>query len=153
MSEPVYRPAAVADRDSIVEFQLNMAQETEGLALDRAICTRGVQAVFDDASRGRYYVAEDDGQVIASLLVTSVWSDWRAGAVWWIQSVYVAQGARRRGIYTGLYNYVTGLADADPSVMGIRLYVATTNSVAQRAYTRLGMNGEHYQVFERMKPL
>ena len=71
------------------------------LTLDRAICTLGVQAVFDDGSRGRYYVAEDDGQVAASLLVTSEWSDWRAGVVWWIQSVYVAPAARRRGTPAG----------------------------------------------------
>jgi hypothetical protein len=41
--------------------------------------------------------------------------------------------------------------NADDSLRGIRLYVDRRNVRAQEVYTRLGMNGEHYQVFEWMK--
>jgi GNAT superfamily N-acetyltransferase len=96
-------------------------------------------------------VAEQDGQILGSLLITHEWSDWRNGTVWWIQSVYVVPEARRKGIYAGLYAHVKELAQADPKVRGIRLYVDRRNTRAQTVYTRLGMNGEHYQVFEWMK--
>ena len=146
-----YRAATPADVPDVVRFQIAMARETEDLALDPEVVGKGVAAVCDDAARGRYYVAERDGRVVGSLLITYEWSDWRNGAVWWIQSVYVVPEARRQGIYAGLYAYVKQLAGADSQVRGIRLYVDRRNTRAQTVYTRLGMNGEHYQVFEWMK--
>ena len=123
----------------------------EDVALDRDVCTHGVQAVFDDPSHGRYFVAEEDGRVVASVLITYEWSDWRNGVVWWIQSVYVRPENRRQRIYAGLYDHVKQIVDSDARVRGIRLYVDRRNVAAQQVYTRLGMNGEHYQVFEWMK--
>ncbi|HEY0370780.1 MAG TPA: GNAT family N-acetyltransferase, partial [Thermoanaerobaculia bacterium] len=146
-----YREAKPSDVAAIVDFQIAMARETEELDLDRDVCTRGVQALFEDASRGRYFVAESDGAVIASLMITYEWSDWRNGTVWWIQSVYVIPEFRRRGVYAGLYQHVKTMVEAEPSIRGIRLYVDNRNTSAQEVYARLGMEGEHYRVFEWMK--
>jgi len=146
-----YREATPSDVSVIVDFQVAMARETEELDLDREVCTRGVQAVFDDDSRGRYFLAQSDGMVIASLMITYEWSDWRNGKVWWIQSVYVRPEFRKQRVYAGLYEHVQRLVLADDSVRGIRLYVDRRNTSAQSVYTKLGMNGEHYQVFEWMK--
>jgi ribosomal protein S18 acetylase RimI-like enzyme len=146
-----YREATVSDVPAIVSFQIAMARETEDLNLDRDVCTRGVQALFEDASRGRYFLAESDGAVVASLMITYEWSDWRNGNVWWIQSVYVIPEFRQQRVYAGLYEHVKTLVNADESLRGIRLYVDRRNVRAQEVYTRLGMNGEHYQVFEWMK--
>lgn len=145
------RAARPEDRDDIVEFQIAMAIETEDVALDRPTCTRGVEAVFRDPGKGRYFVAESEGRVVASLMITYEWSDWRDGNVWWIQSVYVRPELRQKRIYAGLYDHVKRLVEDDASVRGIRLYVDRRNERAQRVYTHLGMNGEHYQVFEWMK--
>jgi GNAT superfamily N-acetyltransferase len=146
-----YRSARPEDDHSIVEFQIAMAHETEEVTLDPKVCTRGVRAVFADPSLGRYFVAESAGRVVASLMLTYEWSDWRAGMVWWIQSVYVIPELRGRRVYAGLYEHVKALAERDESIRGIRLYVDRRNTRAQQVYTRLGMNGEHYQVFEWMK--
>lgn len=146
-----YRDATPHDVAAIVGFQQAMATETEGVTLDAEVCTRGVQGVFDDASRGRYFLAQAGGRVAGSLLITFEWSDWRDGVVWWIQSVYVIPEMRNRGVYAGLYEHVRSLASADDSVKGIRLYVDRRNKVAQEVYRRLGMNGEHYLVFEWMR--
>jgi GNAT superfamily N-acetyltransferase len=151
MSDIAYRAGRPADLDDIVAFQLAMARETEELELDRDVLTRGVGAVFADPSLGRYFVAEADGAVIASLMLTFEWSDWRNGLVWWIQSVYVVPEQRGRRVYAGLYDHVRQLAAADAAIRGIRLYVDGRNVRAQEVYTRLGMNGEHYRVFEWMK--
>ena len=145
-----YREAVPADASAIIEFQLAMARETEELELDREVLTAGVNAVFADPALGRYYIAEDDGRVIGSLMITYEWSDWRNGMVWWIQSVYVIPEFRRRGVYAGLYSHVKGIVEQS-TVRGIRLYVDKRNVPAQEVYTRLGMNGEHYLVFEWMK--
>jgi GNAT superfamily N-acetyltransferase len=151
MENNSYREGRAADLERIVEFQLAMARETEDLELDRDVLARGVAAVFADPALGRYFVAEADGGVIASLMLTYEWSDWRNGMVWWIQSVYVVPDFRGRRVYAGLYEHVQRLAAADAGVRGIRLYVDRRNVRAQEVYTRLGMNGEHYQVFEWMK--
>jgi ribosomal protein S18 acetylase RimI-like enzyme len=147
-----YRDATAHDAAAIIDFQQAMARETEDVSLDRDICTRGVRAVFDAPSLGRYFVAEADGRVVASLLITYEWSDWRNGVVWWIQSVYVRPESRKQGIYAGLYDHVQKIAAADARVRGIRLYVDRRNTPAQEVYRRLGMNGEHYLVYEWMKP-
>jgi GNAT superfamily N-acetyltransferase len=151
MTMTTYREASLNDLERIVNFQIAMAEETEQLRLDRQVCTRGVRAVLRDQRLGRYYVGEFDGAVVASTLITYEWSDWRNGVVWWIQSVYVLPAARKRGIYAGLYRYLQDLARADDSICGIRLYVDRRNSPAQEVYGRLGMDGDHYQVFEWMK--
>ena len=146
-----YRDAQRTDLGDIADFQIAMARETEDLDLDEATCRRGVEAVFNNPSRGRYFVAEIGGRVIASLLITYEWSDWRNGNVWWIQSVYVRPESRKQGIYTGLYEHVQKIASRDESIRGIRLYVDRRNTRAQEVYRRCGMNGDHYLVFEWMK--
>jgi ribosomal protein S18 acetylase RimI-like enzyme len=146
-----FRKANSADITAIIQFQLAMAKETEGLVLDPQVCTDGVQAVFVDPERGMYYVCEINGSVAGSLLITYEWSDWRNGVVWWIQSVYVLPEFRKQGVYSGLYSHVQALGRSDQNVRAIRLYVDRRNKVAQKVYESLGMNGDHYQVFEWLK--
>jgi GNAT superfamily N-acetyltransferase len=151
MSEIRYRDAVRADAQTIIEFQIAMARETEEVELARDVLTRGVEAVFADPSLGRYFIAERDGVVAGSLMITYEWSDWRNGLVWWVQSVYVDPAHRRRGIYGGLYEHVKKLVEPEPGIRGIRLYVDLRNVSAQEVYKRLGMDGGHYQVYEWMK--
>ncbi len=151
MTNQSFRDANAGDAKDIVEFQLAMAMATEGIRLDRAVCSAGVAAVFADPAKGRYFVADLDGQIVASLMITYEWSDWRNGHVWWIQSVYVVPVNRCGGIFGGLYRHVQELARQDSNVRGLRLYVDKRNIRAQEVYVRLGMNGEHYQLFEWMK--
>lgn len=151
MNEVRYRDAQPADVATIIEFQIALARESEELDLDREILSRGIAALFADPTLGRYYVAEADGEVIGTTMITFEWSDWRDGMVWWIQSVYVAPSHRRRGVYAGLYRHIRSLVEESANVRGIRLYVDRRNVGAQEVYARLGMNGEHYQVFEWMK--
>lgn len=128
-----------------------MAKETEDLSLDTDVCRGGVERVFEDSSLGRYFVAEHEEKVIGSLMITFEWSDWRCGTVWWIQSVYVDPEHRGRGVYRMMYRTIQQIVEADEKVRGVRLYVDKRNTNAQRVYERLGMNGEHYQMFEWMK--
>lgn len=151
MTDLRIREARRNDAATIIEFELAMARETEELTLDREILSRGVAALFENPFLGRYFVAESEGRVIASLMITYEWSDWRNGMVWWIQSVYTVPEFRRRGVYAALYSHIRAQVEPDPGIRGIRLYVDTRNVPAQQVYARLGMEGEHYKVFEWMK--
>ena len=90
------RNATRADIPRLCAFQQNMALETEGKRLDADVLAAGTSAVFDEPRKGFYIVAQTDGQVVGSLLITYEWSDWRAATFLWIQSVYVDAAWRRR---------------------------------------------------------
>ena len=147
---PTIRKATTEDAYTIIDFQQKMAWETEQFALKPEIVTKGVKAVFDVPSRGQYWVAEERGQIVASLLITYEWSDWRNSDVWWFQSVYVLPEFRRTGIFRSMYHYIKDEADKE-GIGGLRLYVETNNSKAQQAYEALGMTSLHYRMYEWMK--
>lgn len=151
MTNVLIRKAIQADIPRIVAFQQHMALETEALRLDPATLLAGVSAVFESGEKGFYLVAEKAGLVVASLMVTQEWSDWRNQTVWWIQSVYVEPGSRKQGIYARMYAFLQEEIAARPDIAGIRLYVDERNTAAQAVYRALGMNGDHYRVFEAMK--
>ena len=148
------RDATRADIERIAEFQQAMALETENRTLDESTIRQGITAVFDDPRKGFYTVAvaDDNGegaaQVVGSLLITYEWSDWSNANHWWIQSVYVDAGWRRRGVYRALYEHILDLTKGRSDVCSIRLYVERTNTVAQQTYKALGMSHSHYDMYE-----
>lgn len=144
------RKAVQSDATSIIDFQLKMAWETEGIRLDPETVTKGVNAVFTDHSKGQYFVAESDQKPVASLLITFEWSDWRNRNVWWLQSVYVMPEYRRRGIFRKMYLFIKEQAGIN-DIAGLRLYVETRNLNAKKTYEALGMSSEHYSFYEWMR--
>lgn len=151
MTQLLIRKAHPDEKEIIAGFQLLMARESEGMELDPAELLKGVEGVFDNSARGCYYVAETEGQLVASLLITYEWSDWRNRTVYWLQSLYVVPEYRRRGIFRAMYGHIIGQIREDPAVAGLRLYVDAGNLAAQEAYLSVGMDGGHYKVFEWMK--
>lgn len=145
------RKATLTDLNAIVEFQLKMANETEGIELHKPTVEKGVSAVLSDNSKGQYYVAELNEKVVSSLLTTFEWSDWRNGTILWIQSVYVLPEWRRKGIYRNMYAYIKELVLGDENLNGIRLYADKANKPAQTTYKTLGMSPDHYVTFEWLK--
>ena len=143
------RAAGVEHLDALVAGNMALAEESEHVRLDGDTLRQGILALLESRAPGRYWVAELDGRVAGQLLVTFEWSDWRNRMVWWIQSVYVVPDARGRGVLRALYDVVRREALA-AGAGGLRLYVDTTNTRAMAVYTALGMNGDHYRVFEDM---
>jgi ribosomal protein S18 acetylase RimI-like enzyme len=146
--EITVRQAEARDIPFLVNGNIAMALEAEHKHLDTSTVERGVRAVFDSPDHGRYFVAEIEGKVIGQAMHTSEWSDWRAGDFWWFQSVYVMPEARRRGVFRALYQHIEHLAQHDPAVCGLRLYVERDNERAQQTYRRCGMKDAGYVVME-----
>ncbi len=142
------RDATLADLDFIAGANLAMAHETEDVVLDPALLLPGIRAVLEDPSLGRYYLAEAAGKPVGQLLTTYEWSDWRNGVFLWIQSVYVLPAHRGTGALKSLFRHLETLAQADPRICGIRLYVDRDNTQAQEIYTRLGLHRSNYKVME-----
>jgi predicted ABC-type ATPase/GNAT superfamily N-acetyltransferase len=143
------RQAGLADTAVIVEFNRLLALETEGKALDLAQLGPGVAAVLADEDKGLYFLAEEDGRPLGQIGLTWEYSDWRHGWFWWIQSVYVRQEARKKGVFRALYGHVEEMGRRDPEVIGLRLYVEDGNTGAQETYFKLGMTRTGYLLLEK----
>ena len=140
-----------SDAKTIAGFQMLMARETEDIALDEPTVKKGVKAIFEKPGLGQYFIAEMDGKIVASLMTTFEWSDWRNSTVWWIQSVYVLPAYRQKGVFRKMYTHIKNQVLSLDEVPGIRLYMVHTNSRAAKVYENVGMDGEHYRMFEWMK--
>ncbi|MCA9665298.1 MAG: GNAT family N-acetyltransferase [Myxococcales bacterium] len=142
------RDAVASDRDRIVDYNLALARESEDKAIDRATLTSGVDRALASPALCRYFIAEIDAQPVGQTMITYELSDWRDGVLWWIQSVYVEPGARRKGVFRALYEHIEGLAREQGDVGGIRLYVERENARAMRTYEALGLRAAGYIVYE-----
>jgi len=141
------RIARPEDAATIADFNLRLALESEGLALDPPTVRAGVEALLVDPSKGVYLVAEIDGRLVGQLMLTVEWSDWRNGPIYWLQSVYVAADARGGGVFRALWERALATA-RDAGARAVRLYVDEHNQAAQEVYLRIGMQDSGYRVFE-----
>ena len=149
MDNPIIiRKATYLDISNIVGFNNAMALETEGKTLDYITLKQGVSEILSDPLKGFYLIAVFSGTVVGQLMITSEWSDWRNGYFWWIQSVYIKQDHRKRGVYRALNEEVLSLAKNNGNICGIRLYVDRDNTIAQKVYHNLGMSTSNYDMYE-----
>jgi GNAT superfamily N-acetyltransferase len=142
------RSGGESDLDFLVGQNLRLAQDSEGLTLDPAVCRQGVQAVLGNPVLGQYLVAETPTGPVGSLLLTTEWSDWRNCAYWWVQSVYVVPEWQGRGVFHALLAEVERRAKQAGSAC-LRLYVDRSNTRAFDVYRKCGFSHEHYQLMEK----
>jgi len=147
-SDVQVRRASLLHVDAIIDFNIAMAQETEGKFLDSEVVRLGVEAVFNRNDLGFYLIAEHTSRPVGQLLITYEWSDWRNSFFWWIQSVYVKPDYRRQGVYQSLHFYVAEVARQQGNVGGLRLYVDKDNTIAQGVYAGLRMRPTNYDMYE-----
>ena len=146
------RKSKLEDLERIADFNIQMAEETEGRILDRDIVLEGVKAVLENKSKGFYLIAEDNekGKILTGqLMVTYEWSDWRNKVFWWIQSVYVDKKCRKQRIFSRLFETISKMASSQKNVSGLRLYVEKNNNSAKQVYEKLGMKKTAYEIFEK----
>ena len=148
MADFTIRYASIDDAEILAGFNRAMAVETEDKDLPADTALSGVKNLMAHPQWGFYLVAERDGQIAGSLMITFEWSDWRNGLFWWIQSVYVDPAYRRRGLYSAMYRFVKIEASKRPDVCGFRLYVEQENVTAQQTYEYLGMARTAYFLYE-----
>ncbi len=142
------RKAELKDATTIAAYNRRMAMETENKELDEKTVTHGVKALIKDPHKGFFLVAEIKGDIVGQMMVTNEWSDWRDKFFLWIQSVYVPQEHRRKGVFSALFNHLKAHARYKKNVAGLRLYVEQNNETAQETYRQLGMYKPGYDMFE-----
>ena len=146
------RLARPEDAATIASFSAAMALETEGRRLDPDRLHAGTVTLLKSPDRGFFMVAElkqaDGRQLLGQLMITYEWSDWRNGAFWWIQSVYVDPAWRRQSVFRRMHETVMAIAKTSPNVCGVRLYVEESNGAAQAVYRKVGLTPSSYAIFE-----
>lgn len=142
------RDATAADIDAIVGYNQRLAQETEGKSLAPAVIGAGVRRGFASPEMCRYFVAEADGRVVGTTMLTYELTDWRDGVIWWLQSVFIEPEFRRHGVFRSIYRHIEALAREQPDVRGLRLYVHRDNARAMKTYESMGMEKAGYELYE-----
>ena len=142
------REAEQSDVSTLIECNLSLADETESISLDKNILRLGIEKALE-LNDCRYLVAELDNKIVGQTMLTSEWSDWRNGVIWWMQSVYVNPDYRKRGVFQSILKYIENLAEKTPEVKALRLYVMDDNQIARRAYQNLGIKNSNYLVYEK----
>ena len=146
------RKAKLEDLERIADFNIQMAEETEGKILDRNTVIKGVKAVLEHESKGFYLIAIDNKKgktPTGQLMVTYEWSDWRNKFFWWIQSVYVERKYRTQKVFSRLFDTISKMAFSQKNVAGLRLYVEKNNNSAKQVYEKLGMKKTPYKIYEK----
>lgn len=148
----IVRKAKMEDIETIVKYNYNLAFETEKKKLDKDILFKGVKSLIEDEKKGIYHVCIIDNEVVGQIMYTYEWSDWRNGTFIWVQSVYVKEEYRGRGVFKTLYKHVKDICEnSENNFVGIRLYVEEENYIAQKTYKYLGMNKCNYYIYEYNK--
>lgn len=145
------RKAKIEDLETIVQYNYNLAKETEDKKLNLDILTKGVKALLEDEKKGIYHVCVIDEKVVGQIMYTYEWSDWRNGTFLWVQSVYVHSEYRQQGVFKALYNHIKKMCHSNSNIAGIRLYVEKENNVAKETYENLGMHECDYYMYEYTK--
>ena len=149
MGAVIVRDARPADAEIIVDFNIRLASESEGITLDPVVVGPGVRRALASPRLCRYFMAEIEGRPVGQTMITTELTDWRNGVLWWIQSVYVHPDARRKGVFRALHRHIEDTARGTADVRGLRLYVDRENDKAIRTYEAMGMNRTNYLFYER----
>jgi GNAT superfamily N-acetyltransferase len=145
----IIRKARRSDTDALVAFTLQEARDAEGVELDVARVTRGVEAAFDNPPRATYWVAETPSrELVASMSVVTEWSNFHGGDYWWIQSLFIVPEHRGSGLLEQLLDRLAADARAG-GALELRLYAHEANERALRAYTRGGFTRRPYSIMRR----
>lgn len=139
--------ATKKDALAIIDNNILLAKESEQETLKREIVEKGVKSLFSHPEKGFYLVAKENNIVIGQLMITFEWSDWRNTEIWWIQSVYVHQDHRNKGVFSALFDSIKKRAKRNKIPL-LRLYVHKNNTSAQQVYEKKEMTKHAYILYE-----
>jgi len=141
------RYANLDDTEKITRNNVLLARESEKLTIEYKTVFAGVKALLSDQTKGFYLVVEEDNNIIGQMMITFEWSDWHNKNVWWLQSVYVHESWRRKGVFTQLFEAIKKTA-RENNVDVLRLYVYDSNSKAKETYIASEMQEKSYSIYQ-----
>ena len=144
----ILRKAVLKDADQIARNNVLMAKESENQTIVFDTVFQGVKSLLSDETKGFYLVAVEKERILGQLMITFEWSDWRNQNIWWVQSVYIKKGHRKKGVFTQLLKEIKKMAEQN-NISFFRLYVFNQNDQAIGVYKKQGWKKEPYLFFQR----
>ena len=141
------RLATLDDAKNIAENNVLLANESENLDISFETTLDGVKGVLSDPEKGFYLIVEEDDTIVGQLMITFEWSDWKNKNIWWLQSVYVKENYRVKGIFKHLVEEIRNMA-SEHNVDIARLYVHNDNIEAVKTYRHMGMKKKPYTIYQ-----
>lgn len=136
------------DANAIAENNILLAKESENITIDYETVLKGVKNLISNEKNGFYLIAKNNkNKIIGQLMITYEWSDWHNNLIWWIQSVYVVNSFRKKGVLKQLFNSIKNRA-IENNIDTLRLYVYKDNLLAKKAYEKIKMSKKPYEFFE-----
>lgn len=136
------------DANTIAENNILLAKESENKTIDYETVLKGVKNLISNEKNGFYLIAKNNkNKIIGQLMITYEWSDWHNNLIWWIQSVYVVNSFRKKGVFKQLFNTIKNRAKEN-NIDTLRLYVYKDNLLAKKAYEKNKMSKQPYEFFE-----
>ena len=142
-----FRKADLDDAEIIAKNNLLLAEESENYKVDYNTTLKGVKSLIKDESKGFFVIAEENNKILGHMIVTFEWSDWHNKNTWWLQSVFVDQSCRKKGIFSEMLDHVKKIA-SNENVDVIRLYVHDENVNAIKVYEKKGMSKKPYYIYQ-----
>jgi GNAT superfamily N-acetyltransferase len=147
------RLAVLQDAETIAKNNMRLADDfsqIENVPLDIQFQTvqKGVVSAIEDQNKGFYLVAEDHGEVVGQIFITSEWSDWRSQEIWWLHRIFVQRDMRRKGILRLLLEDIKKKAKQN-NIYAIRLYLHQKNQDAIKAYQKLALIESPFKIFSK----
>lgn len=140
------RKADLSDLPDLIEFTVEEAREAENVTKIPETLERGISAALHDSSIATYWVLVDENDCpCGNVSAVKEWSDWNAGYYWWIQSMYIKPEYRGQGLMAKLINVVEDEMRRKGG-LELRIYVHESNTIAKRAYEKIGFNDSSYKM-------
>ena len=141
------RNAVIDDSKIIAENNLMLAKESEGKHIKYKTVLEGVKNVITDLKKGFYLVVEENNEIIGQMMITYEWSDWQNRNIWWLQSVYINNSWRKKGVFKQLLKNIKERA-LENNVDTLRLYVHSNNIEAKQVYHQVKMIKKSYDFYQ-----
>lgn len=145
------RRAEEKDLDILVDFNNRIALESEGHPLDLAVLRSSMKHILEDERKGIYWLACDGEKVIGQMMYVFEWSTWQDKNYMWLTDLYVLPEYRRQGVFKLLNQHLLDFYQKSPDIIGVRFYVAKTNTAVVPLYRRIGWKESKYNLWEVTK--
>ena len=147
------RLAVIQDAETIAKNNMTLAEgfsqiEDVSLYISFRAVKKGVVSAIEDKNKGFYIVAEDRGNVVGQVFVTSEWSDWRNQEIWWLHRIFIQTDMRRKGVLRLLLRDIEKKAQEN-NIYALRLYLHQKNKDAIKAYQKLGLIESPFKIFSK----
>lgn len=135
--------------DEITDMILKMAKETENKNLDKVKVKLAIDKLKKNSNLGHYVVISDNDKYCGMNMVTFEYNVHENKRVLWLQSVFIDENYRNKGLFRKLLKENENFAnDKEDFAKVVKLYMEKNNTKAEQVYLKLGFKAKDLVLYE-----